>query len=537
MKYILSISFLFFFCLAGEVKAAEWQWSVPVSNSISVETSAPSQAFLWIPPNCKQVRGVVVGQHNMLEEGIFEHKAFRKALSDIGFAEIWVSPHFSIVFDHKGEAEKSFNEMMKNLAEVSGYSELQCAPVIPLGHSALASYPWNFAAALPQRTLAIISIHGDSPLTNMTGSGKPNPDWGNKNIDGIPGLIVIGEYEWLEGRIQPGMAFRKKYPKAPVALLADAGRGHFDYSDGLIDFLTLFIRKAARERLPRKWEINEVPELKNVNPENGWLADRWRKDEPLQASAATFARYKGNRDEAFWAFDKEMAKATGAYYAKARSKKQQYIAYVQNGALLPGAGSFVGYRLAFNPKADGLTFNVSATYIDTLQGKNKGANHASGQINISRICGPVQKVDDTTFTIRFYRMGLDNPKRTGDVWLMAENPGDKEYKSVVQQANFRIPMKNLKGAEQKIAFPKISDLPVETKSISLSATSSSGMPVYYYIKEGPAEIDGTTLKLTQIPPRTKFPVKVTVVAWQWGRSTAPEIQSAESLIQSFYITK
>jgi len=44
-------------------------------------------------------------------------------------------------------------------------------------------------------------MKGDAPLTDMIGSGRPNPDWSDRNIDGIPGLMLMGEYEWLEGRI------------------------------------------------------------------------------------------------------------------------------------------------------------------------------------------------------------------------------------------------------------------------------------------------------------------------------------------------
>ena len=42
-------------------------------------------------------------------------------------------------------------------------------------------------------------------------------------------------------------------------------------------------------------------------------------------------------------------------------------------------------------------------------------------------------MNDTTFTVRFYRMGMDNPRRTGDIWLLAANEGDGKYKSAVQQ--------------------------------------------------------------------------------------------------------
>src|SRR4051812_38841085 len=79
-------------CVAPPVRAAEWQWSAEVTSVISTETSAHSRAFLWIPPNCQRVRAVLVGQHNMLEEGVLEHPAVRKALADAGMAAVWVSP-------------------------------------------------------------------------------------------------------------------------------------------------------------------------------------------------------------------------------------------------------------------------------------------------------------------------------------------------------------------------------------------------------------------------------------------------------------
>jgi hypothetical protein len=61
--------------------------------------------------------------------------------------------------------------------------------------------------------------------------------------------------------------------------------------------------------------------------------------------------------------------------------------------------------------------------------------------------------------------------------------------------------------------------------------------VYYYVREGPAEVRGDTLVFTPIPPRSKFPVKVTVVAWQWGRSVEPKVQTAAPVEMTFSITR
>jgi hypothetical protein len=101
----------------------------------------------------------------------------------------------------------------------------------------------------------------------------------------------------------------------------------------------------------------------------------------------------------------------------------------------------------------------------------------------------------------------------------------------------KIPYRLKEGIEQKITFPDISDQTVETKSVKLNATSDAGVPVYYYVREGPAEVDGGILKFTKIPPRAKFPVKVTVVAWQYGRTTDPKLKSAEPVEQAFFINK
>ncbi len=101
----------------------------------------------------------------------------------------------------------------------------------------------------------------------------------------------------------------------------------------------------------------------------------------------------------------------------------------------------------------------------------------------------------------------------------------------------KIPVPQTEGAPQRITFPAIADVLVGTKSVTLNATSDSGAKVYYYVREGPAEIAGDTIQFTKIPPRAKFPVKVTVVAWQWGRTTAPKLQSAAPVAQSFFITK
>lgn len=535
MRRYLMLPFLFLWMTACHLMAAPWQWSVEIKDFVSGETNDPPRAFLWIPEDCKQVRAVIMGQHNMTEETIFEHPEFRKAMGKLGIAEIWLTPGIDQKWDVTTGTQQIFEKMMKDLAAVSGYTELEFAPIIPIGHSAMATYPWNFAAWNPERTLAVLSIHGDSPRTHLTGYGRENLDWGTRTLEGIPSLMVMGEYEWWEDRLFTSFDYRRDHPQAPVSFLGDAGHGHFDVSDELIHYLSLFLEKAVRYRLPKSMPLDAPVPLIPIEAKNGWLADRWRRNEIPSAKAAPYSRYSGDRTQAFWYFDKEMAEETERYYARERGKKEQYIGFEQNGQLLPfHVKSHARMVSPFQPGADGLTFHLKAVYTDTLRAEYSN-EHSKRLIRVSRICGPVEVVNDTTFTVRFYRMGLDNPRRTSDIWLMASVEQDKEYKSSVQQLNIRIPYPNKEGKPQQITFPKLSDVKLSAKKLTLHGTSDSGLPVYYYVKEGPAEIEGNQLMFTKISPRAKYPLKVTVIAWQYGRNLEPKVQTAEAVEQSFYI--
>ena len=59
----------------------------------------------------------------------------------------------------------------------------------------------------------------------------------------------------------------------------------------------------------------------------------------------------------------------------------------------------------------------------------------------------------------------------------------------------------------------------------------------FYVREGPAVVDGDILRLTPIPPRAKYPVAVTVVAWQFGRAAEPAVQSAEPVARTIHLVR
>ncbi len=527
----------------GVCSAAEYQWSVPMPNAGPEPTNR--RVYLWIPPDCEKVRAVVVGQHNMLEEFIFSRPAFRKTMADLGFAVVWITPSFDPLFRFDQGAGERFEALMKSLADESGYSELAAAPVAPIGHSAHASYPWNFAAWKPERTLAVLSIKGDAPQTNLTGCGKPNVPWGDRKIDGVPGLMVIGEYEFGQNRVDPAIEFRKANPDALVCVMTDVGHGHFDASDQLIERLGMFLHKAADARLP-----DNDGALRPVDPRDGWLIDQWRIEGARKAVAAPYADYKGSRDKAFWCFDEEMARAIEAD-DKTRERKPQVVGYVHGGKPVERTkDTHFQVRLPFEPGDDGVTFRVDAGFEDVIaEGRpseqtglapGTAIDHSTsgGPVLINGIAGPLKRRDDGIWQVDFHRGApATSSGATMDLWFVASHDGADTHRSAVQQAMMKIPVKNDKGSAQTITFPEIPDQPVSTKSLKLEAASDAGLPVHYYVREGPAEVDGDKLVFLPIPPRAKYPVRVTVVAWQYGHGGENPVQTAAPVERSFDLVK
>lgn len=532
---LLSICFL---SLEGQV----WQWSTPVKS----DYSPVSEAFLWIPDNCVELKAVVFAQNNMEEFSILTSSIFREKMAELDIAVVWVSPAFDLLFRFNENAGTYFNEMMETLAAISGYDELRYLPVIPIGHSAAASSPYYFAAWHPERTLAAISVSGQWPYFR---DSRWAPDiWSpEQNVDYIPLLETMGEYEAAATFSRNGLQQRQEYPHMALSMLACPAEGHFATTEKKNEYLAFYIGKAMQYRYPKTYEKGQTPELVPVDPvKTGWLMEKWTPDGNPHADPAPVSEYKGDTSQAFWFFDEETIRKTIEYQSAYFGLKGQLTGYMQDGKLVPQRDTHLQVHFPLITGGDGVTFTIKGTFLDTVPGESRRPSvwtglpagspigHAEGKVSVELIIGPVKKMDDTTFIVSFER-GMRERSSVYAVAFAAVHPGDHIYKPAVQQAEMEIPVRNVGGKEQQITFPPLKDVRVGTKSVRLHATSDSGMPVYFYVKEGPVELAGNELLFTKIPPRSKFPLKITVVAWQYGRNIEPKIQSAEPVEQSFYI--
>lgn len=179
--------------------------------------------------------------------------------------------------------------------------------------------------------------------------------------------------------------------------------------------------------------------------------------------------------------------------------------------------------------------NVNAArWATSSAGSKLGHASGGGPIRLQKIVGPAVQTVSNTFRLSLDRVNWANPGRGQSIWVWASHPGDAKYKSMVQQAMIRVPQYT-EGAEQKISFPEIADVKAGTNSLKLNATSDAGTKVYYFVAEGPAEVAGDVLQFTKIPPRARFPVKVTVVAWQ--HSLPGKVREAVPVEREFFIQK
>jgi hypothetical protein len=563
------LAFLFCLCGYSAARAADYQWSVSIPSAAQsgLDPDYP-RAFLWIPPTCKQVRAVVLSQNNMQEESILEDANFRKTLSELGFAEIWITPSLgSIHFRFDQGADQVLAKMLKDLADNSGYKELESAPLVPMGHSATASFGWDIAAWNPGRTLAVISISGQWPYFKDANMGvNGSPDWGTRTVDGVPGLTTKGEYE-ISGNTN-GWYFHlkgnslKDHPQTVFTQVVEPGAGHFQATPEKIALISLYLRKAAQFRLPAQTTLNGPVTLTAIDPtKTGWLFNGWQlKSDPSAPAAAPVANFQGDHDKAYWAFDEEMARAIEAFQTRFQGKANVLIGFKQKDGLTAPKPDHAMVHLKFEPAEDGLTFKLTGGFWDTVPPTSDGKSsewagwlgegatvnqgdaitHPQGEddkIILTRICGPVIQTAPDTFVIHPYRIGTQDTRKSNDVWLVANYSGNDSTKPMVQQAELKFPLTNKTGDAQTITFPDIPDQGPGAGPVKLAATSSSGAPVSYYVREGPAEVDkGGTLTFTAIPPRAKYPVKVTVVACQWGRSIEPKLQTADPVEKTFSIT-
>lgn len=373
-----------------------------------------SRAYIRLPKGREEVKAVLYCHQNMTEEVLFRSAGFCRKMDSLGVAMAFVqrgSQNWDTsVKDADGNScQDRFEKIMQAFADGTEHPELASCPIIPFGHSAQATFPWNFAAWNPERTLCIISYHGDAPRTNLCGYGGANVEWGRtRNIDFIPGLMIEGEYEWWEARVRPALAFRMMYPDSRISFLCDAGKGHFDLCTETQDYMAKFIGKA----------------LQNPRPEGGEYYSRWSPD----------GTEADDPHDQFWYQDREMVQLTKARYAETRGKREQYLSARINGVQLVFDSA---RHIKMNANVSGNTFTVEPIFTDSTR-TGATSEHAAVRPRVVLISGPAIQTDEYTFRYDSDYFGKDPKRLWTGITICIEADGDDAYKSAVQEVNIRM---------------------------------------------------------------------------------------------------
>jgi hypothetical protein len=306
--------------------------------------------------------------------------------------------------------------------------------------------------------------------------------------------------------------------------------------------LAWYSRKAGQEgsSAEEKRDVGNPISLKEIDVHDGWLTDLNIENQTTNKPVP--ARHDPPKNNTAWHFDKDMAQATLDYHAGGFEKKDQFIQW--NDPHWVDAGTrFFFTQLDWT--GDGQTFQVHPVYADTVPGQHNGrgprwlkagmpVGHAGTPIHVKRAGGPLAVVGTHTLRVQYDNLAPAGQRERAT--FLAYSDGDNQYRYTERVGMMPRGFNGLsKGNKQTITFPRVKDLTPGHPPVSLNATSDSGLPVEYYVAYGPAKIVDGKLEIAELPVRSKFPIELKVVAYQFGSGVEPLVQTAEPVEQTIHI--
>jgi hypothetical protein len=510
-------------------------------------SQSTATGYLWIPEDCGRLRGLLILGTNVPEHMLVGDPAIRSACAEKNLGIVWCVPtfwNFRKFPEQTEAAEKAGPEakaalqqnvrdiharflqtMLDGLAGVSGYGEVAAVPWLPMGESGHLLMVTGLVDARPDRCIAAICIKNPQgpqdrtvPMLWTFGTAQ---EWGQSQSDiRTAWQNVTGLYEgWSRGRAGSNW---------PLSLAIEPGTGHFQCTDAMTELFATYIRAAADARLAR----DGGNRIETVDLHDGVVAEL-----PVpghEAAAVTpYPQATAEEKQRPWFFDETTARMAQRLVA------EDWTAVTRLPSLEAVAGCTVkpfslNSVTDIDVESDG-DFAVRGVVLDRIPAGFVGAGEPlptdHGTPAIEWICGPIVPLGDGRFQVA--------PDRTYPFttsYIAAVLDGAKGLRRSLQPARVK-PQENREGVAQTISFAALPDITVGTRDLPLAATSSAGLPVRFYVESGPAVVEGDRLVFTRIPPRSAFPVRVTVAAWQWGRHSEPQVQTAPIVRRSFAIVK
>jgi hypothetical protein len=561
-------------------------------------------AYLWLPPDAPVVRGVLVGIQNGLPLPILQHPAVREVCRKHGLAQILLTPHGTeigpvmlkdLVFDITDpERTAIFDSYLTRLAELSGHPELTAAPLVPIAHSAYASFPFDVAMRDPSRCLALLPIKAGLPdhykFYSADGKAKvPDP---SRNLGGVPILFLqSASQETVGWSAYPrgGGGFRtyrqdraghdgSVYEPRNELFGAnwDMMSGHFDLLPRNYVFVAGWIDAIATARLP----ATPGHTLRALTLKDGWLID---PAVPVTGTVpenfpapAPYANFAGDRTKALWYPTRELAEAQFAIYRDEPRREIELFTFLdadgkpitlahghmaevpKNSLPLDENGSFVltthpltappqictnkerGHEKKPEPACT--LGNVGFPGLDSLPVSDLPLHLDLNSTPLELVRQETLKdergLPQTRFTLRIVRNRLAPEVGYLQFYPRVYHEGDERFAATGRTAKFEWTLPDLakEGLIQTLDFPAVADVPATTATVPLNATSSAGLPVSYFVVHGPGFIRDGAFVPAQVPVGFLKPIPVKVGAYQNGRYGEKPVKPTSTVYQNFHLS-
>jgi len=529
------------FISAQETRCQLWQWNITLRLIDNAGKTYSVSPYLWIPPTCTKVNAVMIASTAVIEQAIVEDPGIRSVCIKYGIAIIWSDTQFYL---DEQTGLKQISDILDGFAEMSGYSELKTVPWIPVGHSATLKIIRDMAKAKMDKLAFMIM-------------NKNNNGFGYSPT--VPTLTTYGEFvEWDSYGIDLKAAVikDKTYPNVVkasesqllVSYFSDPNTGHFDCSKPLMKNITNWMNDICKLR------FDSTGNLRLISPEQGWVCQPpvpgYKGFLPKKFSEAS----ESERRNA-WFPGLETAKAAFDMANISMIRTAQIAGFADSqGNYETGWWRTLMYSIPYILNNDGTLTIKTVPYFKVPQGhyankftddknstdfgklysfynKNEEFTNSGNSLEVDAMSGNLKKINNQTFE---YIPRFNSPN-----YLIVREAGNEKYRTSVQPG--RLTFKEITtGVENVITFPTIPNQKLNhfTK-IPLNAKSSSGLNVKYFIKTGPARIvkqNQLIIEPDSIPPRAKFPLTITITAYQLGSETST-IKTATAVSRTFSFSK
>ena len=487
-----------------------------------------------------------------------------------------------------------YDKYMRGLADLSGHPELIDAPIVPLAHSAYCDFPFDAAIRNPDKCLGAIPIKAGMPdVYSMFATGgkakAPTPDM---NLRNVPILFVSsGSQETVHWSAYPhafsnsGVGpYRRDHDDNPgttyeprnemFGICWDMNSGHFDMLPRDYQFVADWLAAVAEARLPK----TAGDAMKTITLKDGWLVDSkipatgdLPKDYPMPSP---YLEYKGHRSDAVWYPTEDLAKrALDLGHDDPRKKMELFtflggddqpislaegsMAIFPNAVkMLHGDGLFTLTTYHFitppdidtvdrrkDPKAAPVLTNLlfpGQTTLPTSDIPLQFDEHGGALTLIkSEQFKDTRGVTETRLTLHLARHRIDPDAGFTMSFLRVYHESTNDFAAAGRTCQVSISSNdaNKSAKPQTVDFPVIPDTAASATKIDLQAKSSAGLPVEYFVVQGPGIVKDSAFIPTEIPAGNRKPVKVTIGAYQVGLFNDKDgVAPAATVFQSFYLT-